>query len=371
MLLTLTLGAGAIASDVPFTLNLSGSAPNPVGTTFQPGTSNGTISPFGAASASIKLTPSGSTAGMDTTFTIASGDSFTGTFTATAAPNSPTISFSGNISGGTGIFDKATGSVKGAINITNLAPPTVTQTLNYTVTGNGPVTIQDTGTAVTVSPGDLIFVLTENATTPAVQGLLLHNPRSAQANFSALTSTGSGGDWLAVSPSSGTVAQYGNTALTVTVDGSSLKAGVYHGEINFTLDSGSSTVFVEVDVGPAGVYLQLSQTGLTFKGNPSGTPPPLQTITVTNTGVGSLKGLTADASMLDEGPKWLSTNITSSTPSQVQVAISANLTGLKPGKHYGQVSFAVDGAPNSPQVATSRLEVLADEVTLEALFRAL
>ena len=167
------------------------------------------------------------------------------------------------------------------------------------------------------------------------------------------------------------MAQYGNTALTVTVDGSSLKAGVYHGEINFTLDSGSSTVFVEVDVGPAGVYLQLSQTGLTFKGNPSGTPPPSQTITVTNTGVGSLKGLTADASMLDEGPKWLSTNITSSTPSQVRVAISANLTGLKPGKHYGQVSFAVDGAPNSPQVATSRLEVLADEVTLEALFRAL
>lgn len=354
----------ATAAGVPFTLNLSGSTPNPVGTPFEPGNSTGTIMPFGQASASLEIAYSGGAATVTATFTIANGDSFTGTFPGSAAAGSASLPFSGNITSGTGIFDKTSGSLEGTITITNLSP--TVKTLTYTVTGSGTVNTEDIGTGLSVTPGGLTFSVAEKATSPSSQGVLVHNLGVNPVSFQAAPS--SEGNWLSVSPNSGTASPYSNVPLTVTVDGSKLKAGVYQGQLSVTSDAAAITVFVELVVGPAGVYLQLSQTGLYFKGNPQGSPPPSQTIVVSNTGVGSLAALTTTASVLDKGPDWLTATVVSSTAKQVQVEIKAVPKGLNPGKHFGQVVFSLPGSPNSPQTATVRLDATPDEVGLLAAY---
>jgi uncharacterized protein (TIGR03437 family) len=187
------------------------------------------------------------------------------------------------------------------------------------------------------------------------------NPVAVQAVASST------GNWLSVSPNSFTATPYSNVPVTVTVNGSGLKAGVYEGQIIVSSASASITVFVELVVGPAGVYLQLSQTGLLYQGNPLGSPPPSQSIVVSNTGVGPLTGLTATASVLEMGLSWLTATVVSSSAGQVQVQVTANPKGLAVGKHFGQVAFSLPGSPNSPQVATVILAATPDEIEFFAL----
>ena len=361
----------ANAASVPFTLNLSGMFANPngiggnppVGTPFQPTSAAGTIMPFGQASAALQTTFNGSTVTAIITFTTADGSSFSGTFSGSATTGSPTLPLSGNITSGTGIFDKTSGSLNGAFTITNLSM--TVPNLTYTITGTGTVNTQDSGTGLAVTPGGFTFSVAEKSTTPASQGLVVHNLSVNPVAFQAVPS--STGNWLSVSPNSVTATPYSNVPLTVTVNGSGLKAGVYQGQIIVSSATASITVFVELVVGPAGVYLQLSQTGLRYQGNPQGAPPPPQSIVVSNTGVGSLTGLTATASVLETGLSWLTATVVSSTASQVQVAVTANPKGLAVGKHFGQVAFSLPGSPNSPQIATVILAALPDEVEFFAL----
>jgi hypothetical protein len=169
------------AASVPFTLNLSGIFANPnsiggnppVGAPFQPESAAGTIMPFGQASAALQTTFNGSTVTAIITLTISDGSSFSGTFSGTATSCSPAVPLSGTITSGTGIFDKTTGSLNGAFTITNLSM--TVPNLTYTITGTGMVTTQDSGTGLAVTPGGFTFSVAEKSTTPASQGVVVHN----------------------------------------------------------------------------------------------------------------------------------------------------------------------------------------------------
>lgn len=72
-------------------------------------------------------------------FTFASGSSFSGKFSAPVQPvpfgsTTQTGPLTGN-SGGTGVFDQASGSLQGNFTITNLSP--TVPALNYTIMGSG------------------------------------------------------------------------------------------------------------------------------------------------------------------------------------------------------------------------------------------
>ncbi len=351
----------ARGADVPVTLNFNGSGINPQpGTSFAEGTSQGQISPFGAATVTFgDYKGTGSTRTVNVTFTIANGSSFSGTFTAMATVNSPTLSISGNITSGTGIFRNASGSLQFARTITNLAPPTVVAVLKFTVTGSGTVSVADPSSGLTVSPGGLVFTLPVGSQAKSTQGIAVHNGSAEVASLQVATASGT---WLSVTPSSGNVPAFGDFPIAVTVNPSLLKAGIYTDQVVIRSSGSTLTVFVELVIGPSGVYLQLSQTGLKFRGNPSGAAPAPQTIVVTNTGVGNLSGLNVIASTT-EGGSWLQTRLIPAGE-QFQVEVSVNPAGQTVAKHYGRLVFTLPGAPNSPQSVTVLMDLVKDQAQI-------
>src|ERR1700736_870411 len=289
-------GLPAIAASVPFALNFSGSASTDTG--FAPVVSTGTISPFGQATAALMFSGAVTVRG---TFTLSDGSSFTGTFTRPAPGgfhphDNVAITSSGDITSGTGIFKDATGALQGPVTIFDINPGVPS---NYTFTGSGTVTVQDTGSSgLSALPLTLGFRLAEGGSSSASQGLTLQNQGLTAVAFQAVGSVSSGSNWLSVAPASGSVPPGSTFLLNVTASVSGARAGVYNGQVVVTFAGGSLTLFVQLLVAPGGPNLQLSQKGITFEAISGASPPPAHTIVASNTGTGSLAGLTAPATVL-------------------------------------------------------------------------
>ncbi|MDP8979333.1 MAG: hypothetical protein M3O35_01940 [Acidobacteriota bacterium] len=338
----------ASAASVPFALNFSGSASTDTG--FAPAVSTGTISPFGQATAALMFSGAVTVRG---TFTLLDGSSFTGTFTGPAPGafhphDNVVITFGGDITSGTGNFKDATGTLQGTVTIYDINPGVPS---NYTLTGSGSVTVQDTGSGgLSALPLTFGFRLAEGGTSSASQGLTLQNQGLSAVAFQAVGSVSSGSNWLSVAPASGSVPPGSTFLLNVTASVSGARAGIYNGQVVVTFAGGSLTLFVQLVVAPAGPNLQLSQKGITFDAISGASPPPAHTIVAANTGTGSLAGLTATATVLKSDRKWLSAAVLPSVDGQrFQVNISVDQTGLMPGTYSGRVDVAVNGAANSPQ----------------------
>jgi uncharacterized protein (TIGR03437 family) len=253
--------------------------------------------------------------------------------------------------GGTGIFSGATGSGTISLDIT-------TSGGSYTETDSGSIQLTLAGgQGVTISPGSLQLE-TALGTTPAVGGLVLNNQEATSISFTTAASADTG-SWLSVSPASGTVAAGSTGALVVTANPTGLPLGVYNGQISVTFTGGAQTILVVFVVGNSGAKLQLSQTGLFLKAVSGGPSPAPGLISVANTGIGTLAGLTATASVTGSVPNWLQASIAPGFAGQTQttVSVSVNPGSLPPGTHFGQVSFALPGAVNSPQTATVQVIV--------------
>jgi uncharacterized protein (TIGR03437 family) len=85
------------------------------------------------------------------------------------------------------------------------------------------------GSPVQANPASLSFSYTAGAPAPPSQTVVIISP-GATLTFTAAASTTSGGPWLSVSPTSGTV----NTTLTVSVSPAGLAPGSYNGAITIT-----------------------------------------------------------------------------------------------------------------------------------------
>ncbi len=215
------------------------------------------------------------------------------------------------------------------------------------------------GPAVTIDPAVLSFNLTQNAA-PVTQSVSIVNHGNQAVQFSASATTNSGGNWLQLSSSEGSIASSGSFGLAVTADPSKLAPGTYSGAVTISIPGGQPlTVAVLAVVAGAQPNIQLSQTGLRFQAVSGGTATSPQTITVVNSG--TTVNFAASASTL-AGGNWLSVSPSSGTSGGATagaVTVSVNPAGLQVGNYYGKIEFSASGALNSPQVASVVLNVVS------------
>lgn len=195
----------------------------------------------------------------------------------------------------------------------------------------------------------------------ATGSIQLTNAGGGTLQFQATASTASGGDWLRVSPPSGSVATVASATLQVTADPGSLPDGTYSGTVAVT--GAGSTVDVPVTLSitrPQGNIL-LSQTGLTFIAVEGGGNPSSQTFGVLNQGSGELP-FTVQATTLSGG-EWL--RLAGATGRVVRpledfsvVEVVPNTSMLTAGDYYAELRVTSPGVTNSPQIVTVLVKVL-------------
>jgi trimeric autotransporter adhesin len=128
---------------------------------------------------------------------------------------------------------------------------------------------------------------------PPAQTLSILNSGSKSSNFGASASTTSGGQWLSVSPASGTISASAPATATISIQASGLAAGDYYGQIQVSAggaENSPQTASVVLNVATAGTDLGafISPTGLIFVGQAGGASLAAQTISVTNPSTSTL-----------------------------------------------------------------------------------
>ena len=193
---------------------------------------------------------------------------------------------------------------------------------------------------------------------------------SIAVNASAQTTTG--GNWLSVTPASGTVTPSQILPLVVRAVPTGLQPGTYHGTVTVssTKPSGQSVIVpVTMTVSSATQAILLSHAGLTFTAVQHGGIVPPQFFAVDNLGIG-IMNWTATTTTFSGGQQWLSAtpatgaSTAGSAPPKVRVAVHSG--GLAPGHYYGLVRITAPGAANTPHVITVVLRVLPSSTDLDA-----
>jgi uncharacterized protein (TIGR03437 family) len=250
------------------------------------------------------------------------------------------------------------GTYQGTIIVTSPYAVPATQSISVTFQVADSIPAQ-----LAAGNGPLSFSLNAQSG-PVTAQLTVSNQGGGSISFTAASTTATGGNWLQVSPTSGTATALSPTPLTVTATPGTLGAGTYSGSINVTsATTGQSiTVSVTLAISGTGPNALLSQTGLTFTAVAQGGSPLPQSFGILNTGQGSMSW-SAQATTLSGG-SWLSIDTSSGTVATPltdvsTVNVSVNPTGLTGGTtYYGQIQVTAPGAPNSPQSVSVVLHVL-------------
>jgi hypothetical protein len=191
---------------------------------------------------------------------------------------------------------------------------------------------------LSVSPTSLSFAGTAGGTNPAAQPVSVSNTGAGTLNWTASSNQG----WLTVSPTSGS----GAATLSASATLSGLAAGSYSGAITVSASGATGspqTIPVSFSVAPAPVpVLGISSTALSFNGTVGGANPASQSVSVSNTGGGTLNW-TASSNQ-----SWLTAS-PSSGSGPGTLSISANLAGLAAGTYSGAINVSASGATGSPQ----------------------
>jgi len=188
-------------------------------------------------------------------------------------------------------------------------------------------------------------------------------------SFSAVGATAFGGNWLAVTPQSGTTP----ASLTVSVDDAGLSSGTYPGSITITPASGAAeTVTITLNViSPA--TLSATPTPLLFAAHlplatstmipPGSQPLAAQSITVSNKGTSTLSVSTAIAESgsplptSDNGTWLFASPGSGSTP--FTLSVSVNASGLGFGSYNGTVTVTASDDSVKPLLIPVTLIVTA------------
>ncbi len=197
--------------------------------------------------------------------------------------------------------------------------------------------------------------------THSTQQITLSNVGSGQITWQSSTDQ----PWLQITPKQGTIADIAKAQVTVAVDRSQLKLGSYTAHLNFLSNAGNGSVSVKMSVVPLNAgqdaVLDVSPAVLAFTATDGGSPPPPQTVTVSNLGVRSLSwNGTTNASWLSVSPQSgeiqkapsSTGGLMTATPvgtTQI-VHVSINTSTLLPGTYSGVITFSGQGqVKDSPQ----------------------
>ena len=219
-----------------------------------------------------------------------------------------------------------TGSYSGTVIISATGASTVTVPVTFVVTA-APVP-----PAIGVSPTNLSFTATQGGANPAAQTVSVSNTGGGTLSWSASDNA----SWLTRSPASGS----GNGAITLTVTTGTLTTGSYSGTAIITA-TGASTVTVPVTfvvtAPPVPPAIGLSPTNLSFTATQGGANPATQTMSISNTGGGTLSWSASD------NAAWLTLSPASGTGNGTVTAIAATGT-LTAGSYTGAVTLSATGA---------------------------
>jgi uncharacterized protein (TIGR03437 family) len=217
---------------------------------------------------------------------------------------------------------------------TSLPANSIIIPLTLTITSNTVVTI--------TPPGPLTFTEAQGGAVPPAQVLAL-SATGGSATFATNVVTNNGGDWLQVSPTSGTVG--GN--LTISIKPNTLSQGTYTGAVTLLLQNASvlsMTINVTLNVTaqqtitvvPSGPFTFTYQVGSSIQ-------PAPQRFNVASSGAPT--AFTVASASTPSG--WLSTDVTSGT-TPMDVNIKVNATSLALGTYNGTVTVTASGASTGP-----------------------
>jgi uncharacterized protein (TIGR03437 family) len=232
----------------------------------------------------------------------------------------------------------------------------VSNSLSFTITSSAPT--------LTVTPEFLNFSALENQASPAAQNLAV----AGNVGWTASVRTSAGGNWLTVTPASGTAP----TTARVGVSSTGVAAGVYTGLITVQSTTGGllQVVAATLVITKALPILQPSQTGFLFQGI-EGQSIPALTFQMMNVGSGTMNWQIR--AQTPDGRNWLSVSPAGgstgagSGATAPTATVRVDSTLLKAGVSVGLLTFEAQGAPNSPQaglVLVSMLPPGSDPVIL-------
>lgn len=214
-------------------------------------------------------------------------------------------------------------------------PATWSTQRNYT---DGPVSGYALGApapppspVLTTAPTSLAFSATAGSANPASRTVTVSNTGGGTLNFTATDDA----SWLSESPTSGTAPQ----SVTASVDTAGLAAGTY--TANLTINAGAAgTSIIPVTLtltAPTPPTLAVAPGSINFSGQAGAANPASQSLSVTNTGGGSLTyTVSDDAAWLSESPAG------GGAPGTV--TLSADTTGLAAGTYTAIVTVNAGAA---------------------------
>ena len=183
-----------------------------------------------------------------------------------------------------------------------------------------------------VNPISLSFATIQGGPNPAPQTVSISNTGSGTLSWSISDNA----NWLTLSPTSGT----GNGAVTVNVSASGLAEGRYSASIVISATGASNvTVPVTFTISSAPPVIGVSPTSLTFAAAEGGSNPPNQTLSISNTGGGTLSWSGSD------NAAWLTLSPTTGTGNGA-VTVNVNAGGLAEGRYNASIIISATGASN-------------------------
>jgi len=194
--------------------------------------------------------------------------------------------------------------------------------------------------SIVASQKGLTFIAGTNGGAPASQNFTIVNGNQGTLLWTVSASTTSGGNWLSVTPASGSsAAGVAGPPVQVSVNPSGLALGDYYGQVQIQSPNApnspqSVTVVLTVRAPGAGTGSIVQPSGLLFT---NATPQSLTVSTLSSTAV----TFTGTASF--GGPPWFtlapaSGTVTSGKPVTVQIVPSA--AGLANSVYNGNITFA-------------------------------
>jgi hypothetical protein len=186
--------------------------------------------------------------------------------------------------------------------------------------------------AIGASPTSLSFTATQGGANPAAQTVSISNTGGGSLSWSASDNAA----WLALSPASGT----GNGAMTLTATTGTLTVGSYSGTVTMSA-IGAAPVSVPVTftvaAAPVPPAIGASPTSLSFTATQGGANPAAQTVSISNTGGGSLSWSASP------NTTWLAVSPASGTGNGA-VTMSATTGILTAGSYNGNITMSATGA---------------------------
>lgn len=230
-----------------------------------------------------------------------------------------------------------------------LQPATYTGNLAISAPGfttvNIPVTFRVTTTSELSFTPSTTLAFTAAVGSGAQTKALVVGSSGSPLNYAAASSTQSGGNWLAITPTSGTTESPTGTITVVATPGA-LGVGTYSGFMSAQAPGASNTQgAAAITVGVTLTIISAPQltalpSALTFNFQTGSAVPAAQTLTI-----GSSSGSLGFTTAIDTGnvPGWLTVApVSGNTPTQL--AVSVNPAGLTPNTYAGKITVGSPGA---------------------------